>query len=184
MIKIFKTILLGLLIQGSCNAQPTFTDLSANVYDNIKFHDVLFTDIIAAEGSIQEMALLFPVEETSPGTLQQAPNAVSIDQYGQEINEPHIDFVYNSGLEVTFGKETINSDFEIVSVKAQQTTINGVSLAIGDLISNLTINYTICTDLNGNNYVSIVRNGAFCCPLKIKLNSSNEVIEILYFIYT
>jgi hypothetical protein len=186
-IKYFIVCLFAISV-GYC--QNDFTELSESQYNTIKFHDVLFTDIKATNGDTSQMANLFPVDDDNQGSQQTGvissdPNAVTIDEFGHEIGEVRKKFKYNSGLEVYFAKKGNSPEFEVADLKAKKLSINGVSLEIGDPISNLTsVNYVVSTNNNNIQTVKIIKTGQYTLPIIIKLNSNNNITDIHYFVFT
>ena len=168
------------------NAQSGNTVLTEDEYETIKFEDVLFTDIKATQGDINQMANLFPVDE-NPGPQQigsgsNDPNSVTIDEYGQEIGEFHREFHYNNGLKVVFTNVDMDNELEVVDLKSNSITIDGITLNIGDPISNLTnINYTIKTDLNNVNYINIIESSLSSVTLVLELSSNDTLTKIHYY---
>jgi hypothetical protein len=182
-----KYFILSLFAISVGYCQNDFTELSESQYNTIKFHDVLFTDIKATNGDTSQMANLFPVDDDNQGPQQiganaSDPNAVTIDEFGHEIGEDQKYFKYNSGLEVYFAKKHNNSGLELVGIKAKKITIDGISLEIGDSISDLTsINYNLRNVPNGNKLVLVVQDGLYAYSLSLRLDSNNNLSEIHYY---
>ena len=168
------------------NAQTGYTVLTEDIYETIKFEDVLFTDIKATQGDINQMANLFPIDE-NPGPQQigsgsNDPNSVTIEEYGQEIDEFHREFLYDNRLKVTFYDVDFDNELEVVDLKSNTITIDGITLNIGDPISNLTsINYTIKTGSNSNKLVLLIKNNNYGVSMSLRLDSNNNLTEIHYY---
>ena len=168
------------------NAQSGNTVLTEDKYETIKFEDVLFTDIKATHGDINQMANLFPVDE-NPGPQQigsgsNDPNSVTIQEPGEVTGELYRIFKYNSGLEVAFHDNNHDGELEVIDLKSNSITIDGITLNIGDPISNLTnINYTIKTDLNNVNYINIIESSLSSVTLVLELSSNDTLTKIHYY---
>jgi len=143
---------IGLNTQAQLVQEATqlgYTVVTENIYSTIKFEDVLFTDIKATYGDINQMANLFPLEDDgnsgpTTGIDLAQPNSVTIEEPGAITGDIYREFEYHNGLEVTFFGENQEDVLEVIDLKSDNITINGVKLEIGDPISNLTsINYLI-----------------------------------------
>ncbi|MBZ9652199.1 hypothetical protein [Psychroflexus montanilacus] len=181
---------IGLTTQAQLIQEATdlgYTVVTENIYNTIKFEGILFTDIKATNGDIDQMANLFPVEDngnTGPTTgLQLAqPNTVTIEEPGAITGDVYRDFKYHNGLEVTFFGENQGDDLEVIDLKSDNITINGVTLQIGDPITDLTsINYIIKDGANNNKLVKVVKEGEYAVSLSIRLDSNNKLSEIHYY---
>ncbi|MBZ9652206.1 hypothetical protein [Psychroflexus montanilacus] len=181
---------IGLTTQAQLVQEATdlgYTVVTENIYNTIKFEGILFTDIKATNGDIDQMANLFPVEDngnTRPTTgLQLAqPNTVTIEEPGAITGDVYRDFKYHNGLEVTFFGENQGDDLEVIDLKSDNITINGVTLQIGDPITDLTsINYIIKTGTINNQFINIVKEGEYAVSLSLDLDSNNNIVKIHYF---
>ncbi|QTY28013.1 hypothetical protein [Flavobacterium sp. CS20] len=181
---------IGLNVQAQLVQEATqlgYTVVTENIYNTIKFEDVLFTDIKATHGDIDQMVNLFPIEDdenTGPTTsidLAQ-PNSVTIEEPGAITGDVYREFEYHNGLEVTFFGENQGDNLEVIDLKSDNITIDGVKLEIGDPISNLTsINYIIKNGANNNKFVNIVEEGEYAFSLSLDLDSNNYITKIHYF---
>jgi hypothetical protein len=168
---------------GYC--QNDYTVLSESTYNTIKFHNVLFTDIMATDGNNAQMANIFPTDindSNSSGIGLADPNDVTVDEYGQEIDEVEKSFIYQSGLKVYFSNDDQDPELEVIGIKAKKITIDGTSLEVGDHISNLTnVNYTIANGVNIQ-LVKIIKPNGYANALSIRLNNTQHITEIEYYI--
>jgi hypothetical protein len=169
---------------GYC--QNDYTVLSESTYNTIKFHDVLFTDIMATDGNNAQMANLFPTDindNNSSGIGLADPNDVTIDEYGQEIDEVEKSFIYQSGLKVYFSNDDQDPELEVIGINAKKITIDGESLEIGDSIGVLTnLNYVVQTGNSNYKFVEIVKTGHYSTPITISLDINNQITQIEYYI--
>ncbi len=167
-------------------SQNDYTILSESVYNTIKFHDVLFTDIKATNGNTAQMASLFPInqdENNNTGIALSHPNDVSIEEFGQMIGEAQKYFEYDSGLKVFFANDDSDPQLEVIGVEAKIITIDGISLEIGDPISDLTsVNYTIATGENNYKFVNIIKSAHYAGSLILSLDSFNHITAIKYYV--
>lgn len=181
-----KIVIIFLLAINSIYSQNDYTILSESVYNTIKFHDVLFTDIKATNGNTAQMVSLFPInqdENNDTGIALNHPNDVSIEEFGQMIGEPQKYFEYDSGLKVFFANDDPDPQLEVIGVEAKIITIDGISLEIGDPISDLTsVNYTIATGENNYKFVNIIKSGHYAESLILSLDSFNHMTAIKYYV--
>ncbi|QTY28014.1 hypothetical protein [Flavobacterium sp. CS20] len=190
-ILLLSILSIGLNVQAQLVQEATqlgYTVVTENIYNTIKFEDVLFTDIKATHGDIDQMANLFPIEDdenTGPTTsidLAQ-PNSVTIEEPGAITGDVYREFEYHNGLEVTFFGENQGDDLEVIDLKSDNITINGIKLEIGDPISNLTsINYLIKNGANNNKLVKVVQEGEYAVSLSLRLDSNNNLSEIHFYV--
>ena len=190
LIMLFSILCIGSTTQAQLVNEATqlgYTVLNENIYNTIKFEGVLFTDIKATHGAIDQMANLFPVEDDNQGPQQSGsyssdPNSVNIEEPGAITGDVYREFHYQNGLSVTFFGEDQGDDLEIIDLKSDNITINGVMLEIGDPITDLTsINYTIKDVTNGNKLVKVVQEGEYAYSLSLRLDSNNKLSEIHYY---
>lgn len=180
-----KLLLCILLFKSIAYCQNDYTVLEESIYSTIKFHDVLLTDIKNTSGTNSGMATLFPIDQnnTQTGMTLQDPNGVVVETYGQEIGELHKEFLYNSGLKITFANDDDDQVLEVVDIVANIISINGQVLETGDSISNLTsINYTICNGIDNYKYVDIIKVGHDAAPITISLDDNNIITKIHYYV--
>lgn len=175
------------IIDESTQTQLGYTVLNENIYNTIKFEGVLFTDIKATHGAIDQMTNLFPVDDDNQGPQQSGyyssdPNSVNIEEPGAITGDVYREFHYQNGLSVTFFGEDEGDDLEIIDLESDNITINGVMLEIGDPITDLTsINYTIRTGTNNNQLVSIFQSGFLSVTLTLELDSNDCINRIHYY---
>ena len=190
LIILFSILCIGSTTQAQLVNEATqlgYTVLNENIYNTIKFEGVLFTDIKATHGAIDQMANLFPVEDDNQGPQQSGsyssdPNSVNIEEPGAITGDVYREFHYQNGLSVTFFGEDQGDDLEIIDLKSDNITINGVMLEIGDPITDLTsINYIIKTGIDNNQFVNIVKEGEYAFSLSIDLDSNDNITKIHYF---
>lgn len=191
LIILFSILCIGSTTQAQLVDEATelgYSVLSENIYNTIKFEGVLFTDIKATHGAIDQMANLFPVDDGNQGPQQSGfqppdPNSVNIEEPGAITGDVYREFHYQNGLSVTFFGEDQGDDLEIIDLKSDNITINGVMLEIGDPITDLTsINYIIKTGIDNNQFVNIVKEGEYAFSLSIDLDSNDNITKIHYFI--
>lgn len=161
---------LSIITDAQNQNEIEFTNLSTSLFDEIKFHGVLFTDIKDANANVDVMEELFENEEEESTVAQNGMQIadgyqLSINQYGEDIGELRKDFVYYFGLKVYFGITNNSDTYEVLDLKANSITINEVTLEIGDDIENLNIDYHINSDIENDKFIFIIRNGSFCCPI-------------------
>jgi len=165
-----------------------YTIFPDSLYNTIKFEDVLFSDIKATHGDINQMANLFPLEDDgnsgpTTGIDLAQPNSVTIEEPGAITGNIYREFEYHNGLEVTFFGENQGDELEVIDLKSDNITINGVKLEIGDPISNLTsVNYLIKNGANNNKLVKVVQEGEYAVSLSLRLDSNNILSEIHYYV--
>ena len=189
LIILFSILCIGSTTQAQLVNEATqlgYTVLNENIYNTIKFEGVLFTDIKATHGAIDQMANLFPVDDDQgpqqSGFQLPDPNSVNIEEPGAITGDVYREFHYQNGLSVTFFGEDQGDDLEVIDLKSDNITINGVMLEIGDPITNLTsINYTIKDVTNGNKLVKVVQEGEYAYSLSLRLDSNNKLSEIHYY---
>lgn len=177
---------LSIITDAQNQNEIEFTNLSTSLFDEIKFHGVLFTDIKDANANVDVMEELFENEEEESTVAQNGMQIadgyqLSINQYGEDIGEPRKDFVYYFGLKVYFGITNNSDTYEVLDLKANSISINEVTLEIEDDIENLNIDYHINSDIENDKFIFIIRNGSFCCPISISLTPDNKVSKIHYY---
>lgn len=175
---------LSIITDAQNQNEIEFTNLSTSLFDEIKFHGVLFTDI--KDANVDVMEELFENEEEESTVAQNGMQIadgyqLSINQYGEDIGEPRKDFVYYFGLKVYFGITNNSDTYEVLDLKANSISINEVTLEIEDDIENLNIDYHINSDIENDKFIFIIRNGSFCCPISISLTPDNKVSKIHYY---
>ena len=189
LIILFSLFCIGSTTQAQLVNEATqlgYTVLNENIYNTIKFEGVLFTDIKATHGAIDQMANLFPVDDDQgpqqSGFQLPDPNSVNIEEPGAITGDVYREFHYQNGLSVTFFGEDQGDDLEVIDLKSDNITINGVMLEIGDPITDLTsINYNIKTGIDNNQFVNIVKEGEYAFSLSIDLDSNDNITKIHYF---
>ena len=178
---------IGLRTQAQLDDQEA-TDLgntvvTETVYNTIKFEGVLFTDIKATNGDIQQLNELLLNTKEEYTYRSKKPNSVSIDMFGYTIGMPHRVFNYNTGLMIAFSKEDYIENFVIVRLETNNVTINDITLKIGDPISKLkNIDYKIAEGPFNNKFVSIINYNGYETPISIDLDRHNVIKEITYFV--
>ena len=170
-----KTIILAILtLINIAYSQSNINIITPEEFDNIKFNNVLLTDIKESNGNIEHIYNLFS---------NISPNQIEIESYGEDIGMPERVFNFENGMMIAFSWEIIGQDPEVVLLESNSITINGTTLNLGDSIDLLlSNNYQLMTLDDGLNSMVIEKDGASCCPISIDLNSFNRIYKIVYYV--
>lgn len=169
-----KTIILAILtFINIAYSQSNVNIITPEEFDNIKFNNVLLTDIKETNGNIEHVYNLFS---------NISPNQIEIESYGEDIGMPERVFNFENGMMIAFTWEIIGQDPEVVRLESNSITINGTTLNLRDSIDLLSNNYLLRTSGNGLNSMVIEKDGAPCCPIAIRLNSFNRIYKITYYV--
>lgn len=170
-----KTLILAILtLINIAYSQSNINILTPEEFDNIKFNNVLLTDIKESNGNIEHIYNLFS---------NISPNQIEIESYGEDIGMPERVFNFENGMMIAFSWEIIGQDPEVVLLESNSITINGTTLNLGDSIDLLlSNNYQLMTLDDGLNSMVIEKDGAPCCPISIDLNSFNRIYKIVYYV--
>jgi hypothetical protein len=169
-----KTIILAILnLINIAYSQSNINIITPEQFDNIKFNNVLLTDIKETHGNIENIYFLFPTFNS---------NQIEIESYGEDIGMPQRVFNFDNGMMIAFSWEIIGQDPELVRLESNSITINGTTLNLGDSIDLLSNNYQLTILDNGLNSIIIIKDGESCCPISIDLNSFNRIYKITYYV--